>query len=143
VAKRREGIDWDFCVVERRNTPMASGFGFDDYQAFTRTTAIYPGNGEKTVEAISYCLFKLCGETGEIAEKVGKLMRGGGGFQAIANIDDETRQELAKEIGDCAWYIARLADELGLKLSDVASLNVKKLTSRKERNVLHGEGDNR
>lgn len=41
------------------------------------------------------------------------------------------------------WYVAGLADTLGYKLSDVAGGNVDKLSSRKERGVLKGSGDNR
>jgi len=41
------------------------------------------------------------------------------------------------------WYLAALCDELNLSMEDVAITNIKKLNSRKERNVLKGEGDNR
>jgi NTP pyrophosphatase (non-canonical NTP hydrolase) len=143
----QEGVDYDHVEVgppvdSDRQMKMDAGRRFDAYQAFTRTVAIYPGHGEKTVEAIVYCMLKMCGETGEIAEKLGKLVRGRG-FQALTSIDDETREALSKELGDVLWYVASLADELGLKLSGVASLNVSKLSSRKERGVLHGSGDNR
>ena len=48
-----------------------------------------------------------------------------------------------KGIGRCLWYVAQLSTELNLKFSDVVSMNIEKLSSRKERNVLHGSGDNR
>lgn len=41
------------------------------------------------------------------------------------------------------WYVAQLSTELGLDLGDVAQGNLDKLASRKERGVLHSEGDNR
>jgi len=41
------------------------------------------------------------------------------------------------------WYLARLADSVGLKLSDVMNYNLAKLESRKERGTLQGSGDNR
>lgn len=113
----------------------------DDYQAFTRTTAIYQenlGSGRRCQEAITYCTLGLCGEIGEIAEKMKKKIRGGG------NVADFIHDpEMAKELGDVAWYLARLADELDLRLSDVLAMNVEKLSSRKARGKLHGEGDNR
>jgi NTP pyrophosphatase (non-canonical NTP hydrolase) len=50
---------------------------------------------------------------------------------------------LSKELGDVAWYLARLSDELGFKLSDILSVNVAKLEDRKTRGVVHGSGDSR
>jgi NTP pyrophosphatase (non-canonical NTP hydrolase) len=115
---------------------------FDRYQEWTRTTAIYPGANEKSVEAIVYCALKLGGESGEFLEKLGKLVRGNG-FKALEDIDDDTLKALAKELGDVVWYIARAADELGLRFSDITAGNIAKLSSRKDRGVLHGYGDNR
>lgn len=48
-----------------------------------------------------------------------------------------------KELGDCAWYHARLPDELGLKSSTVLSTNVDKLEKRIVKGTLHGKGDER
>jgi len=41
------------------------------------------------------------------------------------------------------WYIARVADELGMDLEELMDYNKQKLESRKERGVLGGSGDNR
>jgi hypothetical protein len=41
------------------------------------------------------------------------------------------------------WYIALLANELGVPLSTVLRMNLEKLASRKDRGVLHGTGDDR
>jgi len=41
------------------------------------------------------------------------------------------------------WYIANLAAELKVPLEDIAKMNIEKLFSRKARNIIHGEGDNR
>ena len=46
-------------------------------------------------------------------------------------------------MGDIQWYLARLADAFGIKFNDVAEENLKKLLSRKKRNKLHGNGDDR
>lgn len=50
---------------------------------------------------------------------------------------------MSSEIGDVLWYAARLADELGLSLSQIAEDNMDKLLDRKARGVISGSGDNR
>ena len=119
---------------------------FDRYQEFTRTTAIYPGNGTGSPEALTYCILGLGGESGELQEKFKKLIRGGG-FNALVQLaraaDSTDQRALAKEAGDVIWYVARLLDELGMKFSEVMRTNVDKLSSRKTRGVLHGSGDDR
>jgi len=118
---------------------------FDRYQEFTNTTAIYPGAGTGNYVAMTYVALKSAGECGEFNEKLGKWMRKQGSIEAISreNMTEELRLELAKELGDVVWYMARAADELGFRLSEVMQLNVEKLSSRKRRGKLDGKGDNR
>ena len=80
----------------------------------------------------------LAGETGEIAEKIKKVIRDKGG-----KINLRDKKELSKELGDVLWYLANLATELGLSLEEIARDNLAKTSSRKKRNRLHGKGDNR
>lgn len=61
----------------------------------------------------------------------------------LVTATDEQKKELKKELGDCNWYISESADVLDSKLSEIIQINVDKLSSRKERGVLHGNGDNR
>lgn len=107
---------------------------FDDYQDATAQTAIYPGATEETAEAINYTTLGLVGESGECAEKVKKCLREG---------DPEYLDDLEDELGDVLWYVARLADELGYSLDDIAERNVDKLFDRQDRDALTGEGDDR
>jgi len=58
-------------------------------------------------------------------------------------ITEERRTALLKECGDLLWYLARLCTELDLSLDEVAQTNLDKLASRKERAVIHGNGDAR
>jgi NTP pyrophosphatase (non-canonical NTP hydrolase) len=105
----------------------------DMYQQVALTTAIYPRE-----QAIIYPTLGLTGEAGEVANKVKKIIRDG------TNKNDEGLvQDLSAEIGDCLWYIAVLADDIGVKLSDIASTNIEKLEKRKEKGTIHGSGDNR
>ncbi len=80
----------------------------------------------------------LAGEAGEAADKVKKIIRDKGGYAS-----EEDRAALVKELGDVMWYVANVARYLGVSLSEVAEGNIEKLSSRKKRNKLHGEGDER
>lgn len=80
----------------------------------------------------------LVGESGEIAEKFKKWIRDQGSDER--RID---REDVAEELGDVLWYLAVLADYLGLDLDDIAQANVDKLASRQARGVLGGAGDHR
>ena len=57
--------------------------------------------------------------------------------------DDERKVEIAKELGDVLWYIAALSNNLGYDLETIANMKIAKLSSRKARGVIGGEGDNR
>ena len=118
---------------------------FNDYQEFTLETAIYPGAGTGSYEAIVYTALKGGGECGEFLEKLGKHMRKQGSITALnrAALGDDLRLALAKELGDRLWYIAAGARELGYTMSEIASINIDKLLSRRERGVIVGEGDDR
>jgi len=107
---------------------------FHDYQQRSRETARYPQAGENLL----YPTLGLCGEAGEVADKVKKVMRDHGG-----QIDDSRREDLAFELGDVLWYVAQLATELGLDLDAIAAANLTKLASRAARNVIGGSGDRR
>jgi len=50
---------------------------------------------------------------------------------------------LAKELGDCLWFLAALAEDHGLNLDDIANLNLNKLASRAARGMIQGSGDDR
>ena len=80
----------------------------------------------------------LAGEAGEAADKVKKILRDKGGYAS-----EEDKAELVKELGDVLWYVANVARYLDVDLSQIAKVNIDKLESRRKRNKLHGEGDNR
>lgn len=107
---------------------------FKEYQKKARKTAIYPNRGRNFI----YPTLGLCGEAGEIAEKIKKVIRDKNGL-----VDQQTKEEVAKELGDVLWYISTLATELGLNLEKIATQNIEKLYSRKKRGKLKGSGDNR
>lgn len=101
---------------------------------------------------LSYMLLNLVGEVGEFASKVAKHIRKGklaldnNNLQGKWNLDDDTNaeiNELKKEAGDILWQLSGLCTVMGWSLDDVAQQNLDKLQSRKQRNVIDGNGDNR
>jgi NTP pyrophosphatase (non-canonical NTP hydrolase) len=105
-----------------------------DYKEKAKSTAIYPNQGEN----IYYPALGLAGETGEVLNKIKKVMRDHEGV-----VNDEYKQILKKELGDVLWYVAGLCTELDLDMAEVAEENINKLFSRKERGKLQGDGDDR
>ena len=103
-----------------------------DYQGRSRATAVYPAAGDN----LTYPALGLCGEAGEVAEKVKKMIRDDGG-----ELNEARREALAGELGDVLWYVAQLATEAGLDLDEVAAGNLAKLESRRRRQVIGGSGD--
>lgn len=108
---------------------------FDEYQKQALTTAIKNPDPmmDKTIWAMG-----VAGEAGEVIEKWKKIVA-----YKEGKISDEDRAELGKELGDVVWYIAVLADSLGLSFDELMQQNVAKLKDRQNRDVLKGAGDNR
>lgn len=107
----------------------------DEYQQRAIAMATYPMRGEGDLR---YCCLGLCGEAGELANKIKKIYRDHDGIMPPA-----MREDLKLELGDVLWYVANLAEELGTNLGSVATLNLEKLQARKAANTIKGSGDNR
>lgn len=105
----------------------------NEYQFSIEEFAIYPEANTGSNTELSYLALGLGGESGEVLEKTKKLIRDGKFDKA----------EVAKELGDVLWYLARYANAIDFQLEDIARMNIEKLSSRKQRNVLTGNGDNR
>ena len=101
----------------------------DIYQQSTREFIKYPHDQE-----LYYLTLGLTSEVGEVADKLKKSIRDG------HELDVEG---VAYELGDCLFYLARLADHFKFNLSKVADMNMQKLSSRKSRNKISGSGDDR
>jgi len=111
---------------------------FADYSEAVWRFAAYPERGNNLI----YPALGLAGESGEVAEKIKKLWRNDGHTSA-AQLSDEKKRELVKELGDVLWYVNAMCRELGVPLEDVAAQNAAKLGDRAARGVIHSEGDNR
>jgi len=113
---------------------MKNKLTFSQYQKSAWSTAIYPNKGNNII----YPTLGLAGETGEICEKIKKIIRDDNG-----KVSQENKLLLTKELGDVLWYISALSKELSLSLNNVAKTNIIKLKDRQKRNKLRGSGDNR
>jgi NTP pyrophosphatase (non-canonical NTP hydrolase) len=100
--------------------------------------ALRTARGHQKQDELFHLLLGLCGEAGEIAEKMKKVVRDKNSDFASIDLDD-----MNKELGDVLWHLAVLADYFGISLDDVAETNIAKLASRLERGVIGGSGDNR
>jgi NTP pyrophosphatase (non-canonical NTP hydrolase) len=105
---------------------------FATYQRRSRETARYPDAGANPI----YPTLGLCGESGEVADKVKKVLRDQAG-----EFDADALEGLRLELGDVLWYVAQLASELNLSLDEIAEANLAKLASRVARDVIAGSGD--
>ena len=105
----------------------------NEYQDWTIQTAIYPEVGTGSNLELSYLALGLTSEAGEVAGKVKKILRDG-------TYDPGA---IMSELSDVLWYIARLADSLGMTMEDLADLNYGKLTRRLVAGTISGSGDHR
>lgn len=93
---------------------------------------MYPNIGKNYI----YPALGLGGESGEVLEKIKKLIRDKDG-----KVDKEFLLLVEKEMGDVLWYVANLAAEFKIPMDKIASNNIKKLSDRAKRDKLHGSGD--
>lgn len=106
----------------------------NDYQQLALRTA---APKDKKNE-LFHLLLGLCGESGEIAEKMKKIVRDKDSDFSTVDVAD-----LKKELGDVLWHVAVIADYFEIALEDVGDTNIKKLASRLKRGKIGGSGDNR
>ncbi len=107
----------------------------NEYQKKALETATYDEKYK-----ILYPVLGLGNEAGEVLGKIKKWLRGDDGEGAMSL---DRKQALKEEMGDVLWYLAVLAHDLDLELNDIAQVNVDKLSSRKERGAIKGDGDKR
>ena len=87
---------------------------FDEYQGIVTKVKKYEGNSDL------YLLAKLQEETGELAKEIVKKIE-----------KRQENQDITSELGDILWVVAAIAEDNGIKLSDVVKANVEKLHQRK------------
>jgi len=96
---------------------------FDEYQELALRTASGKST-ENEFAMLTTAALGLSGESGEIADHIKKIVYHG------HPLDDETRDKIAKEIGDILWYCAIGSRGIGIGLAEIARMNVEKLRKR-------------
>lgn len=96
---------------------------FDEYQQLALRTASSVST-ESELSMLTSAALGLSGESGEIADHVKKIVYHG------HPLDDDTRDKIAKEIGDILWYCAMGSRGIGVGLAEIARMNVEKLKKR-------------
>ncbi len=101
---------------------------FDEYQQQAKRTRVFrlhtgPRNGGASTEGTApelaqhYLLSGLVSQVGEIANRLKKRLRDGADYVNL-------KAEIKERLGYALWYVATLADELGLSLNDIAAENL-------------------
>lgn len=116
--------------VESWSSPMS----LNEYQTAASSTFQYAA--EMGMPQRVFTALGLNEEAGEVAGKTKKFYRDD-------LTEDEARVAVALELGDTLWYLSQCARLWGYTLSEIAEINLAKLKSRHERNVIKGSGDNR
>ena len=78
----------------------------------------------------------LCGESGELAEKLKKIVRDNN-----CEFTEESKLLVKKECADVLWYLVAIIDELGCSLDDIMQISLTKIQDRIKRGMLQGSGD--
>lgn len=104
---------------------------FDLYAAYAENT----NHGEPGVGPLAYIALALAGEAGEVANEVKKHYRDDLNDDTLIGLSfhsphTDRREKILLEMGDVLWYLNRLARSLNSSLSEVASMNVAKLSKR-------------
>jgi NTP pyrophosphatase (non-canonical NTP hydrolase) len=106
----------------------------NEYQELALQTA----SPKEKKNELFHLVLGLCGEAGEVAEKIKKIIRDRDSDFGQLDLND-----LTKELGDVLWHIAVVGKYFDISLEDIGAKNIEKLASRLERGSLGGSGDDR
>jgi NTP pyrophosphatase (non-canonical NTP hydrolase) len=99
----------------------------NEYQQKAYGTSFYKDH--HGIGGLTYSILALCGETGELANKLKKHLRAG---------TQPDRAVLMDELGDCMWYLSAVATELDYTLEETGQYNLDKVEKRKEERLKVG-----
>src|SRR5689334_10094571 len=81
------------------------------------------GQGQPAGPEMIVPLLGMAGEVGELLSEYKKYLREGDSHKLF-------KERVAEELGDLLWYVANAAGKFGLRLSDVAEMNIQKCRDR-------------
>jgi NTP pyrophosphatase (non-canonical NTP hydrolase) len=100
----------------------------DEYQKIAMST-FYPL--EDKSRQLEYAVLALCGESGELANTLKKIV--------YYKDNSKTGKDMIEELSDVLWYVACVADAINIKLSELATFNVNKILAKQNRAKKNGE----
>lgn len=128
-------------TVEDIAKKAPDGLSLNEYQSRAMSTCM------DSCDNHAYMLTGFVGEVGELFGKLAKGIRKEKTEFVYNNLSDgfseQEKQDIKSELGDCAWFVAGIAQTMGWTFEDICRENLDKLASRKERGVISGDGDNR
>ena len=105
-----------------------AGTNFNRYQKEAlRTDGLFNPvlrDGVNDDRSLTVAMLGLAGESGQLLSEYKKHLRGGEAHRLY-------KERVSEELGDLLWYIARVASEFGLDLSEVADANLSKVRNRR------------
>src|SRR5262249_43469004 len=99
---------------------METTLTFREYQKQAILTNRVQGND---LQSIVVPLLGLAGEAGSLLSEYKKWMREGDRYRPFTD-------QVAEELGDILWYLANIADKVGLDLQEIAEENLAKIADR-------------
>jgi NTP pyrophosphatase (non-canonical NTP hydrolase) len=106
---------------------------FDEYEKLAREVTTHTDIMYKK-DKVPYLVMAICGEAGEAANIVKKVVREHGMEKATIFFGSSgfmKNHDLRLELGDILWYASALAEELGYSLEEIARYNIEKLEARR------------
>lgn len=98
-----------------------AGLTAHEYERQAMRTCV---DGVSERENLAIAALGLTSEAGEVANLVRKHIEQGHPY------DEAMRAKLIDEVGDVAWYVARMCRALGISLDEVLAANIAKLQRR-------------
>lgn len=93
---------------------------FNEYQREANKTDQRPGDSE---DALTFPLLGLATEVGALVNQYKKRVRDGEAHELFT-------RRTSQELGDVLWYLANLAEKLGLELDEIAQENLNRTRQR-------------
>ena len=103
----------------------------NEYQKLAMRTL---GDERNERDMLTLAALGLCGESGEVSDLIKKYLYHG---------HELKKDELIKELGDVAWYLAEAATALNVPLEDIFIANIEKLKNRYPDGFSHERSINR